>query len=148
MKLSSALTGGLAGASALTLLHEIIRRSDAEAPRVDRLGMNAISKMLKNADHKVPEEENLYLMALAGDILSNSLYYSLAGAGGKQRVWLIGTLLGLAAGIGAVALPEKMGLDDAPVNRTSKTSMITIGLYVSGGLVTAAVTTLLEKRKK
>src|SRR6476620_4638402 len=56
MKATTILAGGLAGATAVTLLHESIRQVVPQAPRMDRLGMQAISKGLKKAGKKVPRE--------------------------------------------------------------------------------------------
>lgn len=39
-----ALLGGLAGVCALTLLHETARRKTKKAPRMDKLGMEALAK--------------------------------------------------------------------------------------------------------
>ena len=57
---------------------------------------------------------------MVGDVLSNGLYYSLVG-GGRHTVRR-GLLLGLAAGVGGVALPGPMGLGEAPSGRTPKPS--------------------------
>src|SRR5215207_1406053 len=102
MKTIAALGGGLAGAAAVTLIHETIKRIVPQAPRMDLLGMNAISKGLGAAGLKKPNQEKLFTLALAGDLLSNSLYYSMAGIGKEKNAWLRASLLGLAAGIGAV----------------------------------------------
>ena len=74
MRTSTALAGGLAGAVTVTLLHESVRRVVPEAPRMDRLGMQAISKGLKKAGHKIPDENTLFTVAMAGDLLSNAFY--------------------------------------------------------------------------
>src|ERR671920_94498 len=105
MKVTTALTGGLAGAGLLTILHETIKRADPDAPRMDLLGMNALSKMLHSADREVPSRDKLFAITMAGDLISNSLYYSLAGAGQSNQVGK-GALLGLAAGIGGIVLPR------------------------------------------
>lgn len=144
----SAIAGGIAGATALTLLHETIRRIDADAPRMDLLGMQAISKSLKAVKAEVPDEDSLFKITMAGDIVSNSLYYSLAGIGEKQNALQRGALLGLAAGFGAVYLPKPLGLDEGPSSRTAETKLLTIGLYLVGGLVASAVSLLVEKNSK
>ncbi|GAB3823275.1 hypothetical protein GCM10028895_29990 [Pontibacter rugosus] len=76
-------------------------------------------------------------MALAGDVLSNSLYYSLAGTG--KDAWWRGAILGATAGAGAVLLPGPLGLGEEPSNRTTKTQAMTVGYYLLGGLVAAAI---------
>ena len=52
MKTIAALGGGLAGAAAVTLLHETVRRIVPEAPRMDLLGKQALSKGLNAAGWK------------------------------------------------------------------------------------------------
>lgn len=148
MKATTILAGGLAGATAVTLLHESIRQVVPQAPRMDRLGMQAISKGLKKAGKKVPRENALFTAALAGDLLSNAIYYSAAGIGSEKNIWVRGTLLGLAAGLGAVVLPEPLGLNKQYSNKTLATKVMTVGLYVAGSLVTTAVIKLLNRKKK
>lgn len=139
MKTLSALGGGLAGAFAVTLIHETVRRVVPEAPRMDLLGMNAIRKGLDKAGLKKPSDDQLFTWALVGDLVSNSLYYSMAGIGKDKNVWVRSALLGLAAGIGAVTLPGPMGLEERHSNKSLTTQVITVGLYVAGAVATAAV---------
>ena len=139
---------GVAGASALTILHEIIRRNDPEAPRMDKMGMEATAKLLKKVHIQPPSEKSLYMFTLVGDIISNSLFYSRIAAGDKKQVWTNGALLGLTAGLGAVYLPNKLGLNEQHSNLTNKTKLMTVGLYVIGGLVAAATASLLQSKKK
>jgi hypothetical protein len=143
MSLAKALGSGLIGACALTLLHETARRFIPGAPRMDVLGMRAIAKSLRLVDQEPPPDEQLHALALAGDVLSNSLYYSLVGAGAPCAVWLRGTLLGLGAGVGAVVLPQPLGLGKGPSARTASTRAMTIGWYLAGGLAAAAAFQLL-----
>lgn len=147
MKLSSAMGGGIAGAVALTLIHEAARRLTPDAPRMDLLGMEALAKTLDSADAKVPREEKLFKITMAGDILSNSIYYSLAGFGNEHQAILRGAMLGLAAGVGAVYLPKPLGLNTAPASRTPQTKLMTVALYSTGGLIAGVATKLIENKK-
>jgi hypothetical protein len=144
---SSNFIGGLAGATAMTLLHESVKRIVPNAPRMDLLGMNAISKGLKSVDAKVPDSKKLYTIALAGDLLTNSLYYTLSAIGKPKNIWVRSGLLGFAAGLSAVMLPERLGLNEKHSNRTLSTKLMTIGIYMTGALVSAAVIKLMEKKK-
>lgn len=148
MKPSTALGGGLAGACALTLIHETVKRVVPEPPRLDLLGESAISRGLKKAGVKVPGETELFTWALAGDLLSNALYYSLTGVGRPKNVWVRGALLGLTAGVNAVVLPKVLGLNGKHTNKTLSAQLMTVGLYVTGGLVATAVIKYLERREK
>lgn len=147
MKITSTIGGGIAGSVALTLLHETVRRINANAPRMDLLGMQAIAKSLERIDTEIPDEGKLFKITMAGDILSNSFYYSIAGIGGENGAMLRGALLGLAAGIGAVYLPKPLGLNSAPSSRTFQTTFMTVALYLAGGMVAGAAGKLLEKQK-
>jgi hypothetical protein len=137
MSLFQAVASGLIGAATLTGVHESVRRVVPEAPRMDVLGMRAIVKSLRQVDQTPPRGQALHQTALAGDIVANSLYYSLVGVGRPQGALLRGAALGLAAGLGAVFLPGPLGLGEAPSNRTPATTAMTIGWYLIGGLAAA-----------
>jgi hypothetical protein len=147
MKNSTSLIGGLAGAIALNLLHETARRFFSSAPRIDKIGEQALSKSLASAGIQPPSGKKLFGATLAADVISNAVYYSLLGAGKPKHLLLRGAAAGLIAGIGAVKLPEPMGLDDRPVNKNATSSLLTVGYYVFGGLVAAAAISLLKKEK-
>jgi len=145
MKLIAALASGLAGAVTVTVVHEIVKRIDPKAPRMDLLGMNALSKMMVKAGETPPNRKQLFLYTMAGDLIANGLYYSLAGVGYKKP-WLKGTLLGTAAGVGGVLLPKPLGLNPDHSARTTSTKLMTVGLYLIGGLVTSAIVKTLQEK--
>jgi hypothetical protein len=145
MKLLRSLTAGFAGALVLTALHETVRRLRPEdAPRMDVLGMRGLRKLLGKAHAPQPDDDTLFDMTMAGDVLSNGLYYSLVGSG-KHAVRR-GLLLGVAAGVGGVVLPGPLGLGEGPSNRTPQTQLMTVAWYTAGGLVAGAVARALRKR--
>jgi hypothetical protein len=131
-----ALGSGLVGACALTLIHETARRFIDDAPRMDVLGMRALSKAARAADLDPPVP--LHEAALVGDLVSNSLYYSLVGAGSRREALRNGALLGLAAGLGAVYLPERLGLGRQPTEDSPQTQLMTVAWYLLGGLAAGA----------
>lgn len=137
------LVSGIAGACALTLLHEAARRRVPDAPRVHRLGMRAITKVLHFLGKEEPGQKQLFLWALVGDLISNSVFYSAVGKGDSSRVWQRGAMLGISAGLGTVALPEPLGLGKEPSNRTTATQVMTVLWYLMGGLVAAGVSRVL-----
>ncbi|MDQ0641149.1 hypothetical protein QF042_004714 [Pedobacter sp. W3I1] len=145
MKLLKSLLAGFAGAAALNILHESVRRLDPDAPRIDLLGEQALSKSMNRLKLEAPGGNNLYLATLAGDIISNSLYYSAIGFGDSKNIYLKGAIAGITAGLGAISIPDKIGLDDTPVTKTDKTKILTVVWYAIGGLVTAAVFNRLKK---
>ena len=145
MKVLKNFVGGLAGAIALNILHETVKRYYHDAPRVDLVGEEALTKLAKAANIEPPQGDNLYLATLGGDVLSNAFYYSMVGAGNKKHLLLRGAGLGLAAGIGALTLTKPLGLRDAPVTRTNETKILTVAYYLFGGLVTAVTLKSLRK---
>ena len=142
-----ALGSGLAGAAALTAIHETARRRLPHAPRMDVIGMRALGRTMTRAGIDPPPGRRLFYETLAGDVLSNAAYYSLVAVGRPDRVWRRGLLLGLAAGVGAVLLPPLLGLGRSPDTKTPVTQALTVAWYVAGGLAAAAAaSTVFERR--
>ena len=146
-KLTSSLLGGLAGAVALNVLHQAVKQFAAEAPRVDLVGEEALSKGLEKLEIDPPKGRKLFAATLAADLISNAAYYSTIGFGKKKYLLIAGTGAGLAAGIGAITLPEQMGLNDAPVTKTDTTKLLTVAWYTFGGLVTALTIKALRRER-
>jgi hypothetical protein len=141
-----ALSSGLAGAVAVTLVHETARRFIPDAPRMDVLGMRAIAKGMFKMDEQPPDGEELFRWSIVGDLVSNTLYYSLAGTG--QQPWFKGVILGSLAGLGGVFLPGPLGLGTEPSGRTPQTKVMTVAWYLLGGLATAAVAQAINSSSK
>ena len=141
------LFAGLGGAIALNILHESLKKKDKNMPRVDLLGEEVLEKSLAYFDAEINNDDLLYKTTLAGDIISNALYYSAIGAGDAKYIWPRAVAIGLAGGIGAITLPEPLGLDDKPVTRTNKTKALTISYYLAGALVTGCILTALRKKE-
>jgi hypothetical protein len=139
VSLFKALISGFAGACTVTLINETARQFIKDAPRLDVLGKRAIAFPLMKADIEPPPNRELYWITLASDIAANTLYYSLVGLGEEKNALRNGMFLGTAAGVGAVALSEPVGLGDEPVNRTPQTELMTVGWYLAGGLAAAAI---------
>ncbi len=124
-----------AGAGTTTLLHELTRRLTPDAPRVDLLGMQALARLLRAGGTAPPTGRALYYLTLAGDLASNTAYFGVVGAGGRERAVALGAALGLVAGVGAVFLPPYLNLSGATTGRTGATAALTVALYTAGGLV-------------
>lgn len=146
MKPTIALAGGLLGAGAITLIHESVKNIVPKAPRMDLIGMEALSRLMVRSGKIPPPPKKLYATALVGDLVSNALYYSVAGIGSSKDVWTRGAALGIAAGLGALLVPQRVGLLSAPSHRSKASQSMTLGLYVIGGLVAAAAMSWLHKR--
>jgi hypothetical protein len=143
MKIIQNIIGGLAGA--LNILHQVAKQFDHEAPRVDLVGEEALSKGMEAMGLTPPTGNALFAATLAGDLISNAAYYSTIGLGKSKYLLYHGAAHGLCAGIGALTLTKPMGLSDAPVTRTDKTKILTVAWYTFGGLVTGAVIKALRK---
>jgi hypothetical protein len=105
---------------------------------MDKLGVQALAKLISRVGITPPAEDKLQTVALVGDIASNSLYYSLVGDGDDPGVWWRGAGLGLSAGLSALLSPPKAGLSSAPTARSTRTKLMTVLWYLAGGLAAAA----------
>ena len=123
----------------MTLLNESARRIIPDAPRLDILGKRAIALPLMKAGQAPPADDVLYWISMAGDLAANTAYYGLVGLGEKENALRNGMLIGLAAGVGAVVLPQRLGLGTEPSARTPQTQLMTITWYVAGGLAAGAI---------
>ncbi|MEJ7605135.1 MAG: hypothetical protein WKF37_02465 [Bryobacteraceae bacterium] len=130
------LLSGLAGACALTLTNELLRQSVPNAPRLEIAGMRGLAQLTRAAGYEPPA--HLHQASLAGDLLSNSVCFSLAALGGAKHSVTAGALLGLGAGACAVLLPGKIGVGDGPTARTTETALLTLLYYTLGGVVAGA----------
>lgn len=97
-------------------------------------------------DKKVPDEKELQRWAVGAELFCDTAYYGLTGIGSRKGTWLRGALLGVIAGVSAVVLPGPLGLPEEPSNKTSGTQLMTIGLYLMGGLVAAVVAQLVDDK--
>jgi hypothetical protein len=133
------LVAGFCGAIALNILHENLRKRDDEAPEINLLGEEALAKILGKFNVRISNKQNLYQATLASDIFSNSIYYSLIGSDNNKMIWPKAIVLGLSAGIGALKLPQPLGLDRTPVTKTNKIKVLTVAYYLFGALVTGLI---------
>ena len=147
MQTLRALSSGIAGATALTLLHESARHVIPHAPRVDVIGMRGIARPMRAFGKTPPRGRNLYWWSMLGEFVSNSAYYALVGAGSRRNAWKRGAAMGLLAGIGCVLLPPVMGLGRQPHRRAPYTQLMTIAWYTVGGLAASAVASVIENRR-
>lgn len=132
------LIAGFGGAIALNILHEVIRKNFDNVPHINEVGEEALRKGLDKASIPQPDEDTGYLATLAGDILSNGVYYAVTATNHTG-------LSGLLAGAGAVYLPKQMGLNEAPVASTDKKKLMTVGYYLFGAIVTRYIYNKLKK---
>ena len=107
---------------------------------MDVIGRRAIARPMRAMGVHPPAGQRLQAAALTGDIVCNTLFYSLVGLGVRRGrdVWRRGLLLGVAAGVGAAVLPPVLGLGRQPGHRGAPTHLLTILWYTLGGIAAAA----------
>jgi hypothetical protein len=140
------LLAGLAGALALTTVHQLARRMTSSAPRMDVLGERAIVATSEAVGKTPPSEPAAYRLALAGDIIANSAYYSLIACGRSPRLWSRAVPMGIGAGVGALVLPQRIGLGIPPRSWERSNQAMTVAWYLIGALATACTAECLRGR--
>ena len=126
------LIAGFGGAIALSALDNYVRKHFDEVPEFSEMGEQVIDKSLDVVNLQVKDHDKLYNATVAGDVITNGIYYSLTP-------FKMSTLVGALGGLGAIALPKQLGLDNEPIAGTDKKKMITVGYYVFGALVAAGI---------
>ena len=141
MTKKDALLSGMAGAATLTAVHQAARLIRDDAPRMDVMAERAIDHVDEAVHHHDSTHPSLRGMALAGDLVFNGLYYSLA------TTWTRGAALGLAAGACALILPQKLGLGAPPKSELLSNQVMTVAWYVLGGLAAAWTAQCLKEER-
>lgn len=126
------ILAGLGGAIALNILHETIRKNFDNVPEINKLGEEALMKITEHTPINITGKDNIYAATLVGDIVSNGIYYATTATKSDMTS-------GLLAGIGAVALPKSLGLNEDPVAETTQKKLMTIGYYLFGAIVTRVI---------
>lgn len=139
------LLAGLGGAIVLTLLNESLKNLNHKMPRIDLVGEQALQKTSEFLGAGIINKDTLYKSTLAGDIVSNATYFSLIGAG-KRNLWKSAASAGFLAGLAAISLPKRIGLDDSPVANSAITKSLTVGYYMAGAFATAGILNLMQKK--
>lgn len=130
------IVAGIGGAVALNTLHKIVKNNFHGVPNFDELEGEAIDKSLGKMNLQLKDSDKLYNATVAGDIVTNAIYYTFTP-------FKMNTVIGALGGLGAMVIPKKLGLDNTPIAGTDKKKMITVGYYVFGALVAAGIYNLL-----
>lgn len=145
--LNESIVSGMAGAAALTAVHQAARAVTEDAPRMDVVGMRALARSVRSELPAAEEDAaprthaGLYRTVLIGDLVCNSAYYSLA------TTYKRGIAMGVLAGIGALVLPQRLGLGDPPRSELLSNQIMTVAWYTIGGLAAAATAKWLAGRR-
>lgn len=140
MKAIELLTTGLAGSGALTGLNQALRNKK-NTPRVDLLGEQAIIKFFNKG--KKLNRKQTYYGSLAGDLLFNSVYYSLI-AKAKNPV-TTGAIMGLSAGLLTLAAPKMLGLSKKYVKSSTEKKYLAVSYYTFGGIMAGLAAKMAKK---
>jgi formate-dependent nitrite reductase membrane component NrfD len=142
--LTRSFASGVAGALALTALHELVRHRVAYAPRMDVLAKRAFRRTAPEDATRRMSEAELHQLTLVGDVVSNALYYAAIPAATTRATWTRAAVLGGAAGAGALLLPERLGLGKPPHSEERANQVMTVAWYLAGAFVTAAAANALR----
>jgi hypothetical protein len=103
---------------------------------MDLVGVRALRRWF-GAGGGRPAGPELLQMALAGDLVANTLYYAAVDAPTEGETWRRAAVLGVAAGVGALVLPQPMGLGHPPHSDRVENQAMTVAWYVMGALAAA-----------
>lgn len=140
--LTRAAVSGIAGAAALTAIHQLGAKWLRDAPRMDIVATRGLKRVF-GMTRQPMGTARAHRLALAGDLLANSVYYALVAAS-PRGAWWRGTLLGAGAGAGALLLPARLGLGEPPHAESARNRVLTVAWYLAGGLAAAAVASALR----
>ena len=139
-KAGRSITSGIAGALMLNGIYEVARRVIEFAPRLDILAMRGPRRIVPKEDL---DARRLRRLTLVGDLVANSMFYSVAAGPTTGATWTRAALLGTAGGVGALVLPERMGLGKSPHSERRVNQFMTVAWYLVAGVAAAAVATAL-----
>lgn len=142
----SRLVSGAVGAGVLTAIHQTAQKYRDDAPRMDVVGMDMMSRTIAEAGGAPPSRAQLFNMTLAGEMLANSLYYSGIPAETSRKTWTRAVGMGLTAGFGALTLPRYVVGVDAPHSSSLANNAMTVAWYLAGALAAAACAETLRRR--
>lgn len=158
MKVASALEGGLAGATTISLLTDTLRRINGHSSHVNLFNGKNLKRRFKKARSKKPLKATRQFIRLAGDLLGSTAFLGMSSLGKRKNAMLRGALLGTAAGLGSVLLnrPDKHqkanGHEGYSPTGLAKDRLLSkaleVSLYTIGGLIAGKVIQRSGKKKR
>jgi hypothetical protein len=158
MKLSSAIEGGLAGATTISLLGQTLRKINGDSSHVNVFNGKNLKKRFKKAKSKKPLKATKQFIGLAGDLLGSTAFLGLKPLNKRKNAVLRGALLGTAAGLGSVLLDGHRGNKETfhgenghsltPRTNDSLTRALEVGLYAVGGMIAGKLVQRVGKKRK
>jgi hypothetical protein len=98
--------------------------------------MRGVEKLYRAFEVAPPTGRKLRAVALVGDLIANTLYYSRIPSS-QNTHWTRALILGGGAGAAAQVLAPMLGLGKEPIARSNTTRVLTVAWYLAGGLATA-----------
>ncbi len=144
---SQSLLGGLIGSLVVNGLAESIRKASPITPRLDEFGQRAMNKGLMAVGAGPLRGNKRYWTALAGDVLLNTLVFSLAGAGKERRAIPQGLGLGALMGAAMLLSAKPLGIDPDTTGSNAKEKGMTMAYYLLGGLAAAGFIRWMSARR-
>jgi hypothetical protein len=140
----AALSRGAAGAAAMTLSFFALEKFTSHTPQFDKIGMRGLEQIYRAAGARPPRGDSLRRQALGADLVTNTLYF--ARSVGPDASLARGALFGLMAGLGTLVAAPAIGVPKRQRGRSLQAKALTVGIYVVGGLVAAAVGRLARRQ--
>lgn len=139
---------GLAGSLALTGVHQLFKKYCSGSPNLDQVGEKAIKTTLEKVNAPGTDEEQVYVAAMGGNILSNALLFSTLATSTNTSQIISKTLVtGLLGAAGTIGLADQL-LGNNKATDTDQKKWMTTGYYLLGAVVSIGVYNLLERRTK
>lgn len=105
----AALIGGIAGALVIKGIHELVKKIDSDVPHFESMDLDTPQKNnFLSGDSDTPPK--FFSGGITGDIFNNAIHSSISGLSDHSTDVKTG-LLGVASGIGAIYIPEVLGLN-------------------------------------
>lgn len=144
MSSSLSVLDELATQSPLTILQKIVRLFNPDAPHFNQLGRSTIMMLADKADLNVPDNDVTELLERVSEKATSAIS-GLFGDTGESAI-LQGAALGLSVGVGTVLLQPKEEYFTHRNQSGAKKKLLTVGLYVAGGILASIIVKQLEKR--
>lgn len=131
----AALAGGLVGALVIKGIHELVKKIDRDAPHFDFFDMEA-SKKQGFVGGESGTVNKLFSGGVTGDMFNNAIHNSITGLQDNATDIKDG-LLGVASGLGAVYLPEVLGINKEHKGHSDAKHQVLATIYSLAGVFIA-----------
>jgi hypothetical protein len=130
------LAGGILGALVIKGIHELVKKLDKDVPHFDHLDHSAHEK------HNFfggggAEPSKFFSGGLTGELFNNAIHQSVAGLSDKTTDLKSG-IMGIASGLGAVYLPEVLGINNEHKGHSDHKHQVLSTIYNLAGVFIAA----------